>query len=91
MNGKLWEIIRSLVVAAVIGIVVMYGTVAKISAKVDMVEWKVDDVRNQLFILTGLFHQHVIDYSIHVPHKDLRGGKGMEAETKSYDAEERKR
>lgn len=70
MNGKLWEVGRSIIVAAIVGLIVMYGTVGKLGVKFDMLYAQVSS-------LTGIVNGHITNYEIHVPHKDFEAGKSI--------------
>jgi hypothetical protein len=60
-NGNLWELIKGLIIAGVMGLVVMYGTTGKISTKLDM-------LCVQFSALDEKIDKHIQNYSIHIPH-----------------------
>ena len=62
MNGKLWDIGRTLVIAAIVGLITMYGTVGKLTVKFDM-------LYAQVSALAGVVDSHITNYTIHVPHR----------------------
>lgn len=61
-NGNLWDLSKTLIVAVVVGLLTMYGTVGKLTVKFDM-------VYAQVSTLTDLVNKHITDYVIHAPHK----------------------
>ena len=62
MNGKLWDIGKSIIVAAIVGLIVMYGTVGKLTVKFDMLYAQVSS-------LAGVVNGHITNYTIHTPHR----------------------
>ena len=62
MNGKLWDVGKPLIVAAVVGLITMYGTSAKLTVRFEMLHEQVRD-------LTATVNKHIQDYAIHVPHE----------------------
>lgn len=62
MNGKLWDIGKAIIIAAIVGLITMYGTVGKLTVKFDM-------LRDQVSVITSVLNGHITEYSIHVPHK----------------------
>ncbi len=62
MNGKLWDIGKSIIVAAIVGVIVMYGTVGKLTVQFDM-------LKDQVSVITGVLNGHITNYAIHAPHK----------------------
>ncbi len=70
MNGKLWDISKAIIIAAIVGLIAMYGTVGKLDAKFDM-------LRDQVSVITGTLNGHITQYNIHIPHKDFGSGKNL--------------
>lgn len=61
-NGNLWDLIKGVIIAGIVGLVVMYGTVGKLNVKLDM-------LCSSFTALDEKLDKHLQSYSIHVPHK----------------------
>lgn len=72
LNGHAWGIIQGIMIAAITGLITMYGTTASLSAKFDMLCTQVSKLEGRIDKVGDSLVEHIIGFHAMKEKKDAR-------------------